>query len=231
MENIIYMEHMIQINGVKIRTCKFLCEKPGNIKVDPRGLRVGDGILDLKNSHLIEGRLYPKINYDRCDETTKVIVGKIRARSEISVIKGLINFRSGEMHLENAGKLGVSCNHIDLAKQYGLLKNENLLKDDWHGFSMNCGDLDIGDLIVSPLSDRYGGIPIEYASVFERHINELVGKNTDKNTVEILYFHLLYLRSLSKRQISYLDNLSGANIKLVPKSMSDEELRKFLPGA
>ena len=222
------MGHIVNIRGVNQKICKYFCEKPGGTPAFTNKLKLSNCALKAKGAINVEGRSYPKIDHDKCDMMTKSIVEKIRSRKEYSIIKGLINFETGEMHLDNAGELGASCHHKDMAKQNNLLKNENVLKDGWYGFSINCGDLSFGDLIVSPLSDHYGGIPIEYAPVFERHMDELVGKSADRKTVEILYFQLLYQRGFTPREISYLGNLKGVKINMVSKSMPDDELRTYL---
>jgi hypothetical protein len=146
----------------------------------------------------MRGGLSVKISYD---SLTKSLVKKIWSRSNLSIVKGFINFESGKMHL------GEVKEHKDLAKQKGLLKNERTLKEGWYSFVMDCNYLEMGVLLVSPFSDMFGLIPSQYSSIFESHIRGLFSDKIE----EISFIKMYYTDKASQTYTPDKINSPGRN--------------------
>jgi hypothetical protein len=170
-----------------------------------------------KRADRIAEKPYVKINFD---DLTRSIVAKVGAQKDLTHFTGLINFRSGQMHLMELGK------HETLAQQKDLYENIMDLKDGWYGFTVYWTELKSGLLKVSPCSGQFGGIPIEYSSIFENYMKKLFGSKAAK----ISFHQLKYERSFPEdKEARLIAVLRSKNKVLVRKSMSDYQLSKLIP--
>jgi len=159
----------------------------------------------------IRGRssLMPVIEIPTFDERTRSIIDRFGSEKGLH-ITGLINFGTMEMYLKEM------CAHEDLAQEKQLQINKDHLKDGWYGFDLI---YDASLLKLSPMSGQFGRIPIEHSFIFENYVARLYhGK-----AKEILIYQFNYERNIP---IEELRNLYNYKNNLVPKSMSNEELRK-----
>jgi hypothetical protein len=183
---------------------------------------MANGRMDTKPTNGFSSKPSAKLNYG---ELTEFYISKVQPKNDFSHFTGLINFQSGQMHLVALGK------HEILARMNELDAGKFSLKDDWHGFTLYCTDLASGMLEVSPRSGQFGGIPIEYAPNFENYMKELFGSVTGK----VLFYQSKYERNLDldndrdDKGTILAKHLASKHKALVPKSMSNDELKKFLP--
>lgn len=151
------------------------------------------------------------INIPDFDERTKSLIDKFGPKADL-YITGLINLKTMEMHLRE------NCAHLDLAMEKHLFINRDHLKDNWYGFNLT---YDSSQIRVSPRSGRFGGIPIEFSSVFENYICKLYGSKAKE--AQILFYQFKYNRKIPNENV--LNSYFKKN-DLVPRSLSDEELPK-----
>ena len=157
-----------------------------------------------------------KINFDAI---TKLVFEDIGVNRDLKFVTGLINFQTGQIHLVD------SCSHETLAGKKGLLKDIKTLVDGWYGFNLYCSELQSGLMEVSPKSGQFGGIPIEHSPVFENHMKDLFGNKADK----FLSHQMKYARGFTDgTQRFWVRILDSKNRLLVPKSLSNRELGKWL---
>ncbi len=173
------MVHTVKIKGVKFNTCKFFCEKAVPLRTILKNLKTIKYDVNGGTTDRIEDHSNIKLQYDKL---TGSIVEKIRAQSDVSIIKGLINFKTGGMHLGEVKEAEY------LAKQKRLLKSEIALKEGWYPFVLDCSYVKAGVLLVSPFSDVFGGIPAEYSSIFESHIRGLFGDKVENISFLRMYY-------------------------------------------
>jgi hypothetical protein len=98
------------------------------------------------------------------DTKTRIIFQKIGSQAGKLSITGLINCKTGQIHMMP------ECFHDSLAVAKGLKKTDITLKDNWYGFKLACEN---SVLKVSPWSNLFGLIPIKYGSIFEGWIRDL----------------------------------------------------------
>jgi hypothetical protein len=160
-----------------------------------------------------------KVNYDAA---TKLIVDGIGVNKDLQFVTGLINFQTGQMHLID------SVSHETFAAKKGLLKDINTLMDGWYGLRLFCeygSDINSMLLTIAPESTKFKGIPIEYSSAFECHMNDLFGNKANK----ILFRQMRYERGFTEdKQRFWITILDSMKMLDVPKSMSNKELSKWL---
>jgi hypothetical protein len=146
------------------------------------------------------------------DDLTGSIMGKIGTRNYDKNITGLLNLKTGQMHLmEERG-------HDHLADQAGLKADDKNLKTDWYGFNMIC----LGDamLKVSPMSGQFGGIPIKLAPLFESYVKHLFGSRMRGS---VMFYQFNYQRNIPPGKLAAMASFSNS---LVPESRPDEDLLK-----
>jgi hypothetical protein len=151
------------------------------------------------------------------DPNVGIIVNKIGAQTGYLSSTALINFQTGQMHLMEGGT------HDELAAAKGLKKNEEALQDNWYGFRLGCEN---SILKVTPRSGLFGKIPIEYSSIFEGWIRDLVSDKLKSGQIKkILFYQYKYLRGVSPQILRYLPR----DHELAEISLADAELKKLLP--
>jgi hypothetical protein len=170
----------------------------------------------------ISEQLYIKLTYN--DETASAIA-KVGHQLDPTHFSGLINFNTGEMHLMESG----TCER--LAIREGLYEDKLNLVRGWYGFTVYYTGHKSKLVEVSPWSGQFGGIPIEHSSVFEGYMKKLFRSLTN----EICFWQLKYERALNmddsrdEKRALLTRHLSSLQMTLVPKSMSNAELKTLLP--
>jgi hypothetical protein len=170
----------------------------------------------------IDENLYIKLNYN--DETASAIA-KVGHQIDLTHFSGLINFSTGQMHLTESG----TCER--LAKKEGLYEDKLNLARGWHGFTVYYTGHKSKLVEVSPWSGQFGGIPIEHSSVFEGYMKKLFRSLTK----DICFWQLKYERALNlddemdEKRVLLTRHLSSLQMTLVPKSMTNAELKTLLP--
>lgn len=131
-------------------------------------------------------------------------------------VTGLIDFRSGKIHLN------ASCRHIELSEKLNLRRNKTRLKKGWYGFSLSLSKKD-PNLEFSPRSGKFGRMPIEYAPIFENHMKGIFGGGAKL----VLFGQLSYQRRVSTATLRDIYN-EPKNVGkfMVEKSLTDRELLK-----
>jgi hypothetical protein len=190
--------------------------------------RVAATLYSLKANGLIKASAdisqapYIKLNYD---ERTTSAIAKVGNQKELTHFTGLINFSTGQMHLVESS----TCER--LAMKEGLYESKLNLAEGWYGFTVYYTGHESRFVEVSPWSGQFGGIPIEHSPVFEHYMNGLFRHLTK----DIFFWQLKYERALNlddgidERSTLLNRHVSSLQMALVPKSMSNAELKTILP--
>jgi hypothetical protein len=205
----------------RLAACKVFNKMANYIGITPKNLKRSGGIL-IKAINGLTQMPSVKLNYD---DITKAAIAKVGTQKELTHFSGLINFGTGQMHLMESG----TCEK--LAIKVDLYESKVNLKDGWYGFTVYYTGQESKFVEVSPWSGQFGGIPIEQSPIFENYMKELFCRLTK----DIFFWQLKYERNLNlendKEDKSALltRHLSSKHKALVPKSMSNDELKDFLP--
>lgn len=136
-----------------------------------------------------------KISYDA--ETAAIAAKVFTPGYSPDYITGLINLATGQMYLKE------QVDHGTMAVERHLRDDERHLKPNWYGFTMGYRSYNNHHLAVSPDSGRFGGIPIEFAPIFEASIRELFsGQMGDRD--RIFFYQDHYQRGISRKRLIVL---------------------------
>jgi len=207
-------------------SCMLLRRIADRFKLTSKSL-IMNGSSVVRSMNAFSGKPLVKLSYD---DITASAIAKVGPKNDFSHFSGLINFNTGEMHLIELS----TCERF--AEKLHLDNGKDFLKDGWYPFTVYCIDLGSGRLEIAPGNSQLGGIPIEYAPVFERYMKDLFQNIVKNKKTDIIFYQMKYERYLTSdydnnnaRIVLLAKYLTSKHKALVSNSMSNAELKRFLP--